>query len=1118
MAPFYDPNQTTGTLTLPPIDPPTWQQDVDQSENDVFRLGRELARDFEDQSFSSVLPPGEETSFDIARNANATSTRRLDPIHRAPGGPPDFTMAAEHNELTADSYEVGRARNAGNTVGVSFMDQTADLFSIGESTARKNESKKRAATSKAEERRTASEERAERAEQKKQERDRRARSLAQDKSLGSPMQRSSPFHTLYYSPNAGPTPKPQQPRTKTRLSAGSQEKVKDNISNPSSGGKASKPAITSTQSEEDALSGLDSDATRQSFNKYRRKSAPVDDMTEDIPVTVGRNRKTGEREKNVPKSFKSTPDFLKELGLDGHTQTLQLQQQLKALKDTGAATRPRKQTTQAYSAAAPTPGPSRPVAEPSFMIPNMPDMTDLFAGNEPTRFSAKKGAAAYSHHPLDSIPIPHETRAMLTAMKMLQEKVANLEGHKAAHEQKYKKLENELKRAEAKYQQETRRARVAEEQLRRRRNHAADSTFGGSEDFDFTMEQQRSDWVMEKHKLESTISNLQADLEHIQHELHTAKIALRNMQDERNAAINSVAVAISSNEDLKAINEDLRQQLEQMEYEKRRAEKRTDKQREEYTAREQRLRQYVKDARQATHVAEQAMQEASSRDARDARNTQQRTTRDRKPVKRRTEDDETQILLHESAEEEREERRRNEVQEDFQHRVEAELKRIRPDLFLGRAEPFAFAASVVAGTKVGDARDKKEQARERAPLQNIKNKMSGALPERDAQGIREQKGKEKERERERERDIYYAPQPQSHKQLRRVESSPAAVGDETSMSISPEEIRRIAIEINAERKKRKAAAAAEKARVEEIERRQQPPQRTKTPRPMAQTVTSGSGLTDGQGQGQKGRKMVKVVYMLEGDTQEIRQMEQEIEATHQASVAVPQRTTTPGPAPKPAQELPVTQEIPKLSASEDTEEVVAGPSTATTAAKSGGKVTFTPTPLAPQHPLHDASHDPRSCTVCVRYDELRRREEEAEKENPLKDVDNSCVFPAPELEAASARVRQEGEGYEEEPTMRPSLCPKTQLERVVRQLKDEFRHLKLMYQRKSEEFMTLDPSIQKKRRKALTREMNELVAEMDAKSDQIYALYDVNEEFVEREKRDYDMGDETEDLIRSLQV
>lgn len=53
----------------------------------------------------------------------------------------------------------------------------------------------------------------------------------------------------------------------------------------------------------------------------------------------------------------------------------------------------------------------------------------------------------------------------------------------------------------------------------------------------------------------------------------------------------------------------------------------------------------------------------------------------------------------------------------------------------------------------------------------------------------------------------------------------------------------------------------------------------------------------------------------------------------------------------------------------------------------------------------------------------------------------------------------------------------------------------------------------------MTREMNELVAEMDAKSDQIYALYDVNEEFVDREKqREFEMGQETEDLIRSLEV
>lgn len=44
--------------------------------------------------------------------------------------------------------------------------------------------------------------------------------------------------------------------------------------------------------------------------------------------------------------------------------------------------------------------------------------------------------------------------------------------------------------------------------------------------------------------------------------------------------------------------------------------------------------------------------------------------------------------------------------------------------------------------------------------------------------------------------------------------------------------------------------------------------------------------------------------------------------------------------------------------------------------------------------------------------------------------------------------------------------------------------------------MNLDPTIGKRRRKTLTNEINELAAEMDYKCDQIYALYDVNEEFV----------------------
>lgn len=52
------------------------------------------------------------------------------------------------------------------------------------------------------------------------------------------------------------------------------------------------------------------------------------------------------------------------------------------------------------------------------------------------------------------------------------------------------------------------------------------------------------------------------------------------------------------------------------------------------------------------------------------------------------------------------------------------------------------------------------------------------------------------------------------------------------------------------------------------------------------------------------------------------------------------------------------------------------------------------------------------------------------------------------------------------------------------------------YQEKAEEFLSLDPSKGRRRRKEITREVNEMVAEMDWKCDMIYALYDVAEEII----------------------
>lgn len=94
---------------------------------------------------------------------------------------------------------------------------------------------------------------------------------------------------------------------------------------------------------------------------------------------------------------------------------------------------------------------------------------------------------------------------------------------------------------------------------------------------------------------------------------------------------------------------------------------------------------------------------------------------------------------------------------------------------------------------------------------------------------------------------------------------------------------------------------------------------------------------------------------------------------------------------------------------------------------------------------HLAEHDPKQCTVCARMTKLQIQEHEQRMQNPLADIDNSMAILAPSLEPVS---RKRGpirvvNGYEEEPTPRPSQAPKRQLSKVVRQLSDEFAHLKL---------------------------------------------------------------------------
>lgn len=520
-------NLSDSMMSLPTDDLPSWRDPTSNSDHtssttamnrERLRLASEVQRDFNDMSFSDVAPPGaadysDTTTFDVGKDAAATSTRQYDTPPQYNGKPifaypqqnttsgqmlfpqtptinsqvlreqfADFSMAGKGQRtmaITSDEdtgevpYEMGRGpKGYGRQRGDSLFDNTSEFMSMNN--GRKSNTRQPSGGA-----------------QQNQSQKRRVK--PQERSFGSPVQKSG-FQTLNFDPTTT-TPK----RTRSRLSPRPDEhpsKIMDFVSSVGSGGsrgRFAKQVPRARDSEEDALSDVGSVVRPRSRFQGRQS-------TGNIPEEPKMRKASG----NVPKGFKSTGDFLKELGLDNrHTDTLNLQAELRELKNPGPIRNPKtRQQMQRQTTVRANPV---QVGEPSFIIPPMPDMTELFSGNEPTRFSMKNGAAAESHVPIDSIPIPVEARAMLTAMRLLQEKVEKLENTKAKNQQKCAKLESELRKAEQRYQQEMR-TRLAEADARRRRT-GADSTFGGSEDGDAEERQKekaRIELMMEKLRMFSS--------------------------------------------------------------------------------------------------------------------------------------------------------------------------------------------------------------------------------------------------------------------------------------------------------------------------------------------------------------------------------------------------------------------------------------------------------------------------------------------------------------------------------------------------------------------------------------------------------------------------------------
>lgn len=126
-----------------------------------------------------------------------------------------------------------------------------------------------------------------------------------------------------------------------------------------------------------------------------------------------------------------------------------------------------------------------------------------------------------------------------------------------------------------------------------------------------------------------------------------------------------------------------------------------------------------------------------------------------------------------------------------------------------------------------------------------------------------------------------------------------------------------------------------------------------------------------------------------------------------------------------------------------------------------------------------AQHDGKNCTVCKNV---------PPHDGPCNHEPVHISKPVP----VSDRMPKPTP-YNEEPTMRPSQSPAVALATVLKGLEDELAHLKMQLASYQSAYNKLDASLGKRQRKSLTEKIEKLMRDIDLKSDQIYALYDVLE-------------------------
>ncbi|KAL4784846.1 hypothetical protein BJX76DRAFT_326205 [Aspergillus varians] len=201
----------------------------------------------------------------------------------------------------------------------------------------------------------------------------------------------------------------------------------------------------------------------------------------------------------------------------------------------------------------------------SFLLPDLPNLSDLVSGvyedgtpvytrqprTRTTRFvsppaDATDASLSREHMPLDKIPIPEDEKALFVSLRLLQDKVSELERAKADAD---KKLED--------MRQENTFLKGGKTRHRERDGHGKR----------YELEQndyKRDRLLNENQKLESTNLALQNKVDLLERKSDIQEAALKKLNKERDMAVSQLGVAYLESQDLKSENESLRQELTEL--------------------------------------------------------------------------------------------------------------------------------------------------------------------------------------------------------------------------------------------------------------------------------------------------------------------------------------------------------------------------------------------------------------------------------------------------------------------------------------------------------------------------------------------------------------------------